>query len=92
MARSSKASSQIVFQPLVLPEPPAAAMRFQELGVPGLVVVDRGRERNQHAGHAGGAQFGNGQRAGAADHQIGPGIGFGHVGDEGFDPASTPAS
>ena len=51
----------------------------------GLVVVDRLRERHQHAADARGAQFGERQRAGAADHEVGPGVGGGHVGDEGLD-------
>ena len=42
----------------------AAVDRY--FGVLGLVVVDRLRERHQHAADAGGAQFGERQRAGAA--------------------------
>jgi hypothetical protein len=34
---------------------------------------------------AGRAQFGDGQCAGAANHQVGPAVGRRHVGDERFD-------
>src|SRR5574343_923904 len=60
-----------------------AAGMDQELGVPGLVVVDGMRERHQDAGHASRRQFGDGQRAGPADDQVGPFVGAGHVLDEG---------
>ncbi len=49
------------------------------------MVVDRGGERHQHAADADRAQLGQGRGAGAAHDQVGPGVGGGHVADEGFD-------
>ena len=46
------------------------------------MVINRVRERHQNARYAGRSQFGNGQRTGPADHQIGPFVGTGHVVDE----------
>ena len=47
-----------------------------------LVVVDRRGKRHQNARHAGGRQLRDGERAGAADDQIGLGVARGHVVDE----------
>ena len=57
-------------------------LRRQEARVAGLVVVDRVRERHQHAGHADGRDFGHRHRARAADQQVGLRVGTGHVVDE----------
>ena len=46
------------------------------------MIVDRQREGHQNAGDPGGGKFGNGQRTGPAQHQIGPFVGPGHVLDE----------
>ena len=58
----------------------------------------RSDDRRRRAGYgtridadADGGQFGDGQGAGAAQHQIGPGVGLGHVLDEGTTRASPPA-
>ncbi len=48
------------------------------------MIVDCCGERHQDAGHAGGAQFGQGRGPCPAHHQVGPGVGSRHVGDEGF--------
>ena len=55
-------------------------------GVAGLVIVGGGRERHQNRADAGRRQLRDGQRAGAADHQIGPAVGLGHVLDERLQP------
>jgi len=60
-------------------------VRHQVLRIGGLVVVDGRRQWHQHAGHTGSADFGQRQRAGAAQHHVGPAVGFGHVGDERLD-------
>ena len=49
------------------------------------MIVDRLRERHQHAADADRTQFRKRQCAGATDHEIRPGIGRGHVGDERLD-------
>ena len=46
------------------------AFAHQELRVEGLVIVDRRRERHEDRGHAHRGELGNGERAGAADHQV----------------------
>jgi hypothetical protein len=72
-------------QVVALRQQQGRAALHQEFGIAGLVVVDRLRERHQHAAHADRAQFGERQCTGTADHQVGVRIGRGHVGDEGFD-------
>ncbi|MCY1426460.1 hypothetical protein D9M71_422810 [compost metagenome] len=54
----------------------------QIFGIAGLVIVDRMGQRHQQRRQTGGRQLAHGQRAGTADHQIGPGVGAGHVADE----------
>ena len=54
----------------------------QEARVRRLVVVDRVRERHQDARHAAGGELGDGDGAGAADHQVGLGVAARHVVDE----------
>ncbi|MCY1529321.1 hypothetical protein D9M68_644570 [compost metagenome] len=61
------------------------ALLRQIIGIARLVVVDRVGQRHQERRQAGGGQFAHGQGAGAADDQIGPGVGTGHVLDEGRD-------
>ena len=77
--------AQFVRERVVLRQQHGGAALDQVFGVARLVVVDRQRERHQHAADAGGAQFGQRQRAGAAHDEVGPGIGRRHVGDEGLD-------
>jgi hypothetical protein len=57
---------------VVLRQQQGRAALHQEFGIAGLVVVDRLRQRHQHAAHADRAQFGERQRTGTADHQVGP--------------------
>ncbi|MNZ80451.1 hypothetical protein D3C78_990840 [compost metagenome] len=52
------------------------------MGVVGLVVVDGVGQGHQHRGQAGRGQLADSQRTRAADHQISPAIGMGHVLDE----------
>lgn len=76
---------QAHWQAVVLLEQHGGVGADQVFGIAGLMIVDGGGKRHQHAADTGGAQFGQGGRAGAAYHQICPGIGSGHVGNEGFD-------
>jgi hypothetical protein len=60
---------QLDLERLVLAQPVAAAALAQPFGIARLVVVDRARERAPGCCRRRRAQFGDGQRAGAADHQ-----------------------
>ena len=59
-----------------------SALPGQIFGIAGLVIVDRVGQRHQQGRQTGGSQFTDSQRTGAADHQVGPAIGMGHVFDE----------
>ena len=63
----------------------------QEPRVGALVVGDRTRQRHDQRADPGGGELGDGQRAGAADHEVGGGVARRHVVDEGHALASTPA-
>lgn len=58
------------------------AFSGQIVGVTRLMVINRVGQRYQQRRQTGGGQFADGQCACAADHQIGPAIGLGHVLDE----------
>ncbi len=58
------------------------AFAHEVLRVVSLVVVYRGREWNQDRADTNGGEFGDGERASTADHQISPSIRLGHVLDE----------
>ena len=63
----------------------------QVFGVARLVIVDRAAGTARGRADAGRAQLGDRQRAGAADHEVRPAVGLGHVVDERLDAAATPA-
>jgi hypothetical protein len=50
------------------------------------VIVHRGGKRHQHGRQGRGGELRHGQRAGAADEQLRPAVGLGHVIDERLDP------
>jgi hypothetical protein len=56
------------------------------------VVVDREGERHEQRRGADGRDLGDGAGAGAADHQVGVGIGLRRVVDEGRELGLTPAA
>ena len=60
------------------------------LGIAGLVIIDRRSERHEQRGHPGGRDLGDGERACAAHHEVGLGVGCGDVIDEGLDARGHP--
>jgi len=68
---------------LALRQQDCAAGVGEKSGVRRLVVVNRRRVRHDNARHAGRREFGDGQRAGAANDEVGPFVGAGHVVDKG---------
>ena len=81
LERGAEALGEIV----AFGDEPRGAGRDHRLGVARLVIVDRVRKRHEHRRHAGGREFGERQRARAADDEIGPRVSRGHVVDERLD-------
>ncbi|SOY49839.1 hypothetical protein CBM2585_A160381 [Cupriavidus taiwanensis] len=73
---------QALGRQVVLLHQQGRALAGQKLCVGGLVIIHRVRERHEQRRHARRGHFRHRHRAGAADHQVGVGIGPRHVVDE----------
>ncbi len=78
-----KNSAQRLGGKLRLGHEPRRTYIRQITGIACLMVVHRVRIGNQYRADSGRRKLGDGQGTGAAYHEVSPGVGLGHIGDEG---------